>query len=233
MRQRFDYSEHDDMMIRGPMRFLPAVITLSADNYQVTVTHPTYLLIDPGGASRDVRLPAEETSQYMQYTIYNIADVAGELITVKNDDETETLAVIAPGQSASFFNASGEAATGWMASDLGDGSGQPFAATATADGLTTGLIPASASFVAITSGNAAHIVTLPIPVAGREVRGHVGATGCEIRTAGTTINNVASPAEVALAANSWFIATGLSGTEWVVKTCTKAGAWTAADTADA
>jgi hypothetical protein len=233
MRQRFDYSEHDDAMFRGPIRYQPAVITLTADNYQITTAHPAYLLIDPQ-AARDVRLPAEETSAFFEYTIFNIGDTAGETITVKNDDETETLAVLAPGQSMSFLNPAGTAGTGWMSSDLGGGEAQPFAAVATADGLTTGLIPLGASYVAITSAAAANIVTLPVPVAGRVVHGSIAATGCEIRSVtGVTINAVAFPNELALAANSYFKALGASATEWLIKTCTKAGVVSATDIPDA
>ena len=112
------------------------------------------------------------------------------------------------------------------------GSGQA-AVTATSDGLTTGLIPVGAALVTITSANANNIATLPLPVPGQVVYGSIAATGCEIRVvAGGTINAQTGTNEVALGADSWFMAVGISATEWVVRTSTKAGAWTAADTAN-
>lgn len=112
------------------------------------------------------------------------------------------------------------------------GEAEPFAATATVDGLTTGLIPAGAGFVSITSAGAGNFINLPTPYAGLVIEGAVAATGCKVRGgAGMTTNAVANPAAVTLAANSYFRAVGLSATEWFVRTSTKAGAWTAADTA--
>src|SRR5688572_29878351 len=112
--------------------------------------------------------------------------------------------------------------------------GAGVAVTATADGLTTGLIQPGVSVVAITSAGANNIVTLPVPTPGARVVGSIAATGCEIRSlTGTTINAVAFPNELALAANSVFYATGLSATEWHIKTATKAGAWSATDIPDA
>lgn len=108
------------------------------------------------------------------------------------------------------------------------------AVTATADGLTTGLIQNGVDVVAITSAAAVNIVTLPVPAPGKQVVGSVAATGCEIRSlTGVTINAVAFPNELALAANSWFLAVGLSATEWVIKTFTKAGVISATDIPDA
>lgn len=107
------------------------------------------------------------------------------------------------------------------------------AVTATADGLTTGLIPSGARTVAITSGNAAHIVTLPAPAAGKRIIGFNAGTACEIRSVSGSINTVAAPNELLLAANSWFIAEGLSSSAWVAKTITQAGAVSATDIPDA
>ncbi len=112
--------------------------------------------------------------------------------------------------------------------------GSPVAVTATSDGLTTGLIPSGAGVATITSANAAHIVTLPVPAPGQIVLGFNGATACEIRSlTGVSINAVAFPNELLLAANSWFIAFGLSASAWVIKTITLAGAVSATDVPDA
>lgn len=97
-------------------------------------------------------------------------------------------------------------------------------ATATATGLTTGLINPGAENVVVTSASADDIVTLPAPTPGKGVRISIAATGCEIRSVtGVTINAVAFPNELALAANSYAVCWGISATEWVIKTFTKAG----------
>ncbi|MHC4648603.1 MAG: hypothetical protein ACYTBJ_24365 [Planctomycetota bacterium] len=65
--------------------------------------------------------------------------------------------------------------------------------TATADGLTTGLIPDHASFVTVTSDNADKVVVLPTWVIGHHITVVVPATGCEIETlaaSNDTINTV-------------------------------------------
>ncbi len=100
--------------------------------------------------------------------------------------------------------------------------------TATADGLTTGLIHDGTTFVTITSANADHIATLPAPIPGMEIIGFVTATGCELRTpanSGITINDVDSDgtAELALAAQQYFRAVGNSLTEWYVHRWTSPG----------
>lgn len=113
---------------------------------------------------------------------------------------------------------------------------------ATADGLTTGLIPANADWVAITSANAAHIVTLPAAAsvkAGHKVRGWVGATGCELRTpaaSGTKINAVDSDGtnQAALPATTLIECTFISATDgWILVAETELGARIAAIVPDA
>lgn len=112
------------------------------------------------------------------------------------------------------------------------------AVTATADGLTTGAIPAGASFVAVTSDNADKIVTLPAPVVGHVVRIQVGATGCELRTVASSnvkINDVDADGtnELALAADQHYICECISATEWIVRGFTALGADAAALVPDA
>lgn len=100
------------------------------------------------------------------------------------------------------------------------------AVTATANGLTTGLIEATTKAVIITSASADNIATLPgiaansLPV-GYTIRGRIAATGCEIRTpdtTGETINGVDGDGtqEAALAANHGFIAIVESATGWML-----------------
>ena len=108
-----------------------------------------------------------------------------------------------------------------------------YAATATADGLTTGLIPENTNFVSVTSGNADHIVTLPTGTAGQIINVYVGANGCEMRTpaaSGATINNVDSDGtnELALAATTSYICTCVATDTWIVRGFTNLGADAAA-----
>lgn len=109
--------------------------------------------------------------------------------------------------------------------------------TATADGLTTGLIPRDASFVSVTAGGDANaIITLPAgdaDLVGMSIRGAIGATGCEIRTpdaSGATINNLDSDGtkEYALPANTTFWAQLVAANTWIVMHWTNLGAVAAA-----
>lgn len=90
--------------------------------------------------------------------------------------------------------------------------------TATADGLTTGIIPPRAKHVVVTSGNADHIVVLPEPVVGKQLVIDVGANGFELRSsapATIAINGGSgSAAESAIPANSTIFAVCLSATAW-------------------
>jgi hypothetical protein len=63
---------------------------------------------------------------------------------------------------------------------------------ATAGGGTTGLIPANASYVSITSSVATKAVSLPAAIAGKEIRLFCAANGCEVvsAVAGDKLNTV-------------------------------------------
>lgn len=93
-----------------------------------------------------------------------------------------------------------------------------YAATATSDGLTTGIIPDGATFVTVTSANANHIVTLPTPTPGTLVVIHVGATGFELRSsapATVAINGgTGASAESAIGANVTAFLFCVSATAW-------------------
>jgi hypothetical protein len=94
------------------------------------------------------------------------------------------------------------------------------ACTATSGGLTTGIVqPAGfVSYVAVTSGNAAHIIVLPAPVPGTIVILDVGANGFELRSSDpetVAINGgTGEAAESAIAADCTVIAICLSATAW-------------------
>jgi cytoskeletal protein CcmA (bactofilin family) len=105
------------------------------------------------------------------------------------------------------------------------------AVTATADGLTTGLILASDTFVTVASANANHIIMLPAAPAsmvGKVIRGWIGATACEMRSFGTdsTINgiNTKTTAEAALPATGEFTAKVVAAETWLLTYLTELGA---------
>ena len=118
----------------------------------------------------------------------------------------------------------------------------PYAATATADGLTTGVIPAGASYVTVTSATANNIVLLPPPVAGTVCWVNVTANGCEVRAgsgagadASDTIsigaNSPSAGHETALAANMTALFVCTSTTSWVGLTIASNNAIAAAEVA--
>ena len=80
-------------------------------------------------------------------------------------------------------------------------------------------IPAGASHVTVTSGNANHWVNLPEPVVGNIINVFVGANGCELRTsapASIAINGGSGAgAESALPANSYSVMICTSATTWI------------------
>jgi hypothetical protein len=114
-----------------------------------------------------------------------------------------------------------------------DSAGGVRAVTATADGLTTGLLTDEDTFVEVTSANADHIVTLPAATAanrGKEILiWVVPSTNCELRTPATTnqtINNVDSDgsAEALLTHTRLYKATQHLATGWVLEALTALGA---------
>lgn len=98
---------------------------------------------------------------------------------------------------------------------------------ATADGLTTGLIPTGTKFAALTCDTATKIFTLPDGSAGgtiqQEIWAWIGATGCELRTvagSNATINNVDSSGagqnEAAIPATTLLCAKLVAADTWVL-----------------
>jgi hypothetical protein len=96
------------------------------------------------------------------------------------------------------------------------------AATATADGLTTGLILPGETFVTVTSDSATKFITLPAiddSTIGQTIDLYVGATGYELVTPATsnnTINTVDSDQtnQLDVAANSLVHLIQVSATGW-------------------
>lgn len=95
-------------------------------------------------------------------------------------------------------------------------------ATATADGLTTGLIADGTTFVTVTSAGATNAVTLPAIVAGtvgQTIDIYVGANGYELLTpasSNNTINTVDSDGtnQLDVAANTLLRCIQVSSTGW-------------------
>jgi hypothetical protein len=107
------------------------------------------------------------------------------------------------------------------------------AVTATADGLTTGLLAVTDNFVTVTSASANNIIMLPAGPAsliGKEIRGWIGANGCEVRSFGTasTINGLdcKTTNEAALAATGMFTCTLVAAETWLLEYLTELGAVT-------
>lgn len=107
-------------------------------------------------------------------------------------------------------------------------SGSSTAVTATVGGGTTGLIPAAAEFVAITSDSAAKQVSLPAATGGKRLQLFCAATGCEVisAVAGDKVNNVIVGAtnEAALVAGTLYSLTYDGVDNWVMTGLTNLGA---------
>lgn len=147
-------------------------------------------------------------------------------------DITNKIAYLNTGTTAApVWNSLHEIAT----ADIADGaitpakSAQTEAITATADGLTTGLISATARHVSITSANAAHVVVLPPAVVGKVITGYVGANGCELQTLASSnvkINDVDCDGanEAAIPATTLFKATCVASDAWILEAVDELGA---------
>jgi hypothetical protein len=111
------------------------------------------------------------------------------------------------------------------------------AVTATATGATTGLIPAGATFVTVTSTNADHQISLPAGYIGQVMRILVGTTACELisAVAADKVNEVVVGAtnELALTAEALYTCIYTKSGFWIVTGLTKLGAAQAALVPDA
>jgi hypothetical protein len=106
-------------------------------------------------------------------------------------------------------------------------------ATATSDGLTTGILTSSEQFVTVTSSSANNIITLPVaanlPI-GTVIQGVVVANGFKLQVAvadATTVklNNVTTNVKAAIPANVYFKVQLTSATTWLLTTITNLGAY--------
>ena len=76
----------------GSTRTSVQVTTLAGEG-TIAATDPETHFIDPGGAGRDVLLPAEASSIGLRFFIFNTADAA-EALTIKEDSDTTTIIVL-------------------------------------------------------------------------------------------------------------------------------------------
>jgi hypothetical protein len=104
------------------------------------------------------------------------------------------------------------------------------AVTATSDGLTTAVMPATSRFVTITSAAATDIARLPTGVVGWTIRAWVGANGCELRTPAASnekINSVDSDGtnQAAIPATTFLTLTYTGTTAgWIMEAVDELGA---------
>lgn len=171
----------------------------------------------------------------LQYAMTNIAD---DITTATTSDILVMLdadADYAPkyADSANVFELLGITASADELNAAADLSAAQRAVTATADGLTTGLLTTAdfGKFLTITSANAAHIVVLPAAGAayvGGVIEMWVGANGFELRADGTaaTINGLdcKTTNEAAIAATHRVRATLVAAETWLLEGDTELGA---------
>lgn len=147
----------------------------------------------------------------------------GDDLVIKQFTSTAKTALTA----ISFTTVSATASTGVTAQIAPTAAPVPL--TATADGLTTGLIPTGARAIQVTATDANHIITLPTPVIGQEIfLFNASGTGFELRSSSPTTIGInggtGSAAESALASTAIFIrAVAVSATNWVAHSYIAAG----------
>lgn len=128
--------------------------------------------------------------------------------------------------------APGTSGSGWKIGWLNNTGLWQTHATATSDGLTTGLITPGSQNITVTSASAYDIITLPTASAttiGTKITGIVTANGCELRVPDTQaitvyINGVTTNVESDIPANSSFEVTCIDATHWILKAWTNLGA---------
>lgn len=167
-----------------------------------------------------------ETSDYF-LSIYTLLKIGDALLASLDNDGTPRLRTY-------LVLTAGSGGVTIKRADDPDSSGSGVRAVVpTSDGLTTGLILDSDSFVEATSADANHILTLPEATAatrGREILIYVaGATNCELRTPASgnqTINNVDSDGsqEALLTATRTYRCTQHLATGWLLEGLTNLGA---------
>jgi hypothetical protein len=113
--------------------------------------------------------------------------------------------------------------------DLLESTGTVAAVTATTDGLTTGLVPATASHVTVTCGNSAHIITLPTASVGKRIVVFWGLTAGHVRTAASSnikVNgtDADSAVDADIPASHLVVFTKVGASDWIASAVDSVGA---------
>tara|TARA_R100000388_G_C7241384_1_gene161669 strand:+ start:2166 stop:2600 length:435 start_codon:yes stop_codon:yes gene_type:complete len=107
--------------------------------------------------------------------------------------------------------------------------------------MSSGIIPANASIVAVTSTDASFVITLPtVYVAGTEILMSLGVTGCQLRTPITTTkingtetsNGSAQIKKLDLSGQTMYRCIAQGNANWVVTAIAATGGLTAGGTPD-
>ena len=98
MRLNMEGSDLIDMLFRSKLKIKGSVQTLGG-TYVIPADGPPIHFLDPGGAARNVDLPAEEDA--LVIAVFNEADAA-EAITLRND-AAGTVVTIAQSEAAIAF----------------------------------------------------------------------------------------------------------------------------------
>ena len=225
------------MVLTAPALGTPASGVLDNCTGAPTLTSATLVtpLIDDGDTGVAVT-SADQTHAAPTITIPDIVDAADEFV-MKDTEQTLTNKTL----TAPTFTtpALGTPASG----DLSNCTGTPVFSTpaisevtATADGTGTGLIPASASYVEITSDDADKQVSLPAATAGKVMELFCASVGCELisAVAGDKVNDIVVGAtnEAALVAGTLYTAR-YTGENWVMTGLSVLGVVTAPVVPDA
>lgn len=193
------------------------VISVTARHVTITSSVSTKIVTLPASVVGKVITGYESTNGFQLQT------TASSNIKINNVDCDGTNSFNVP--AGSFFEATCVGASDWIVRVFTTGGVRSVVATltATADGLTTGLIPAGTTYVAGTSSSATNAFTLPAISAatiGQQIIINIGANGYELLTpAGSdnTINNVDSDGtnQLDVAATTNLICIQISATGWI------------------
>lgn len=197
---------------------------LTTGTISVTARHVT---ITSSVGTKIVALPAsvvgKDVTGYVGSNGFRLQTTAASNIKINNVDCDGTSFLAVPANT--FFKARCVSATDWVVEvySIGGVLGSVAACTATADGLTTGLIPAGSTFVSATSAAATDALTLPAISAdtiGQQIDIYVGANGYELLTpaaSNNTINTVDSDGtnQLDVAASTLLRCVQVTATGWM------------------
>lgn len=97
---RINDTDAENLVLLNRIRFASQTKTLAGTLTLVELSAPMQFL-DPGGAGRQINLPAEAVSDGLFFIIHNTADAA-EILTIKDDGGT-TIATPTQNESAILY----------------------------------------------------------------------------------------------------------------------------------